>query len=52
MSVSKVRLCTLVAVLCIVWTGLGWSPSLTVVGFNVESGGARPDVVDDPIEEA
>jgi len=35
-----------------VWTGAGWAQALRVVGFNVESGGARPDVVDDLIAEA
>jgi endonuclease/exonuclease/phosphatase family metal-dependent hydrolase len=31
---------------------LSWAQALRVVGFNVESGGARPDVVDDLIKEA
>jgi hypothetical protein len=47
MSLIKVRPFVVVAVLFSVWTGLGWAQTLRVVGFNGESGGARPDVVDD-----
>ena len=52
MSVIKMRAVVVIAVLVSLWTGLGWAQALRVVGFNVESGGARPDVVDDLIEEA
>ena len=41
-----------VTMLASLWTGAGWAQALRVVGFNVESGGARPDVVDDLIAEA
>jgi hypothetical protein len=52
MSMTKIRLFVVVAILCSAWAGLGWTQTLRVVGFNVESGGARPDVVDDLIAAA
>jgi len=51
-SVAKSRAVIVATILISLWTSLGWSQVLRVVGFNVESGGARPDVVDDLIEEA
>jgi hypothetical protein len=38
-----------IAMLVSLWTGAGWVQALRVVGFNVESGGASPDVVVDLI---
>ena len=52
MSMTKIRLFVVVAILCSAWAGLGWTQTLRVVGFNVESGWARPDVVDDLIAAA
>ncbi len=46
------RLFVVVALLCSAWAGLGWTQTLRVVGFNVESGGACPDVVHDLIAAA
>jgi hypothetical protein len=46
---TGVRSIIVVAVLVSLWTGAGWTQALRVVGFNVESSGARPDVVDDLI---
>ena len=44
MRVAK-RRAGVVAVLVCLWTGLSWGQTLRVVGFNVESGGARPSEV-------
>jgi hypothetical protein len=52
MRITKRRVFVLVAILCSAWAGLGWAQTLRVVGFNVESGGARPDIVDDLIAGA
>jgi hypothetical protein len=52
MRMTKIRLFVVVGILCSAWAGLGWTQTLRVVGFNVESGGARPDVVDDLIAAA
>jgi endonuclease/exonuclease/phosphatase family metal-dependent hydrolase len=51
-SVAKIRAVIVAAILVSLWTGLGWAQALRVVGFNVESGGARPDVLDDLIAAA
>jgi hypothetical protein len=48
-SATKRRMVVVIAVLVSLWTGVGWAQALRVVGFNVESGGAPPDVVDDLI---
>lgn len=50
-SVTRCAITT-AAILIVVWTCIGWAQALRIVGFNVESGGARPDVVDDLIEAA
>jgi hypothetical protein len=52
MRMTKIRVFVVVAILCSVWAGPGWAQALRVVGFNVESGGAHPDVVDDLIRAA
>jgi hypothetical protein len=52
MNARGVRSIVMVAMLVSLWTCAGWAQALRVVGFNVESGGARPDVVDDLIAEA
>ena len=52
MQAIWIRAVIVVTMLASVWTGAGWAQALRVVGFNVESGGARPDVVDDLIAEA
>ena len=52
MSAAKRRIVVVIAMLVSLWTGAGWAQTLRVVGFNVESGGARPDVVDDLIAGA
>jgi hypothetical protein len=52
MQATKRRIVVVIAMLISVWTGVGWAQALRVVGFNVESGGARPDVVDDLIAAA
>ena len=52
MRATWVRSIVVVAVLVSLWTGIGWAQALRVVGFNVEFGGARPDVVDDLIAAA
>ena len=52
MRMTKIRLFVVVVILCSVWAGLGWGQALRVAGFTVESGGARPDVVDDLIRGA
>jgi hypothetical protein len=52
MSVRKMRAVIAVAFVLSLWTGAGWAQVLRVVGFNVESGGARPEVVDDLIAGA
>jgi hypothetical protein len=49
---TKSRVFVVIAILCSAWAGLGWAQALRVVGFNVESGGARPDVVDDLVRAA
>jgi hypothetical protein len=49
MRATKVRSIVVVAVLVSVWTCSGWAQALRAVGFNVESGGARPEVVADLI---
>jgi hypothetical protein len=52
MSACGVRSIVMVAMLVSLWTCAGWGQALRVVGFNVESGGAQPDVVDDLIAAA
>jgi hypothetical protein len=52
MRVIRIRLLVVGVFLLSLWTVLGWAQALRVVGFNVESGGARPDVVDDLIAAA
>src|SRR5687767_8493526 len=52
MSATKRRMVVVIAVLVSLWKGAGWAQALGVAGFNVESGGARPDVVDDLIAGA
>jgi hypothetical protein len=52
MQAIWIRAVVIVAMLTSVWTGAGWAQALRVVGFNVESGGALPDVVDDLIAAA
>jgi hypothetical protein len=52
MRVTKRPSTVVVAILFSLWTGIGWAQALRVVGFNVESGGARPEVVDDLIPAA
>jgi hypothetical protein len=49
---TTMRVFVVVALLCSAWAGLGWTQTLRVVGFNVESGGACPDVVHDLIAAA
>jgi len=41
-----------IAALVSLRTGAGWAQVLQMVGFNMESGGARPDVADDRIAAA
>jgi endonuclease/exonuclease/phosphatase family metal-dependent hydrolase len=52
MPATWVRSIVVVAMLVSLWTGAGWAQAPRVAGFNVESGGARPDVVDDFIAAA
>ena len=52
MQATWIRAIVVVAMLVGCWTGGGWAQALRVVGFNVESWGAHPDVVDDLIAEA
>jgi hypothetical protein len=52
MSAIRSRAVVVVVMLVSLWSGAGWAQALRVVGFNVESGGARPDVVDDRIAAA
>jgi endonuclease/exonuclease/phosphatase family metal-dependent hydrolase len=52
MSAAKRHIVVVIAMLVSLWTGAGWGQTLRVVGFNVESGGARPDVVDDLVRAA
>jgi hypothetical protein len=52
MRVSQKRGVIVIAALVSLWTTAGWAQALRVVGFNVESGGARPDVVDGLIAAA
>jgi hypothetical protein len=46
MRATRIHLFVVGVFLLCVWTGLGWAQALRVVGFNAESGGARPDVVE------
>jgi hypothetical protein len=50
--VTQRRLVVVIAMLVSLWTSASWAQTLQAVGFNVESGGARPDVVDDLIASA
>ena len=52
MSAAMRRIVVVIATLVSLWTGAGSAQTLRVVGVNVESGGARPDVVDDLIAGA
>jgi hypothetical protein len=52
MSATRMRAVVVVAIVISLWTGASWAQALRVVGFNVESGGARPEVVDDLIAGA
>jgi hypothetical protein len=47
MRETQRRLVVVIAAPVSLWTGAGRVQTLRVVGFNVESGGARPDVVAD-----
>jgi hypothetical protein len=49
MSAIKWHVVVGIAMLISLWTGVSWGQALRLVGFSVESGGARPDVVDDLI---
>jgi hypothetical protein len=44
MRASKIHSIVVVGLLISLWTCAGWPQALRVVGFNVESGGARPDM--------
>jgi hypothetical protein len=52
MQASKMRSIMAVALLVSLWPGTSWAQALRAVGFNVESGWARSDVVDDLIAAA
>ena len=50
MQATKRRMLVVIAMLVSLWAGAGWAQALRVVGFNAESGGARPEVVAELIE--